>query len=68
MITTVIAIAESITSYTPILDGTGVSMDRLLDICDKLKKICPEYIYTVVSGGTYDDCNIQAHVNDYLWE
>lgn len=70
MITSVIAVIEKgkFPQFTPILDATGVGLDRAMEICGKLKKICPDYGYTLVSGGTYDNCNIQAHVNDYSWE
>lgn len=59
-----VAIARGLTSYIPMLYAD--SMNQAFQVCELLKSICPEEVYTVVSSA---DLSLGLeHVRDYSWK
>jgi hypothetical protein len=55
----VVAIAESLSSYIPMM--TVPSFEIGNKIIAELKGICPDEVFTLVSGGNYSD--VQPYTN-----
>lgn len=60
----IVAIAESLTSYIPMLYADNI--EQGLQVCKLLKNIEPEEKYTVISS-TNTSLKL-THVKDYDWE
>lgn len=59
----VVSIATSPVSYIPMMTVPNFQIGE--KVISELKEICPDYVYTLVSGGNdnKDEVNIQPYTN-----